>query len=70
MTEKADTDTCALCGTQLSSEGQADDVEPGMRTPCPNPDCPGKWTATEPGGDGGVRTSYDVRGLDGDPVVD
>lgn len=57
-------DSCALCGTTLAAEGGADDVQPGDRTPCPNPDCPGKWTATEPGGDGGVRTSHDVSWLD------
>jgi hypothetical protein len=62
--------TCALCGTTLTAEGQADDVSPVERMPCPNPDCPGKWTATEPGGDGGVRTSYDVGGLRDDASVD
>ena len=62
MAENAD--TYALCGTQLSAEGRADEISPGERLPCPNPDCPGKWTATQTGGERGVRTSYDVSGLD------
>lgn len=58
-----DTDTCALCGSTLEARAASDEVQPGQRTVCSNPDCPGKWTATQPGGEGLVRTSYDVPGL-------
>jgi hypothetical protein len=58
-----DTDTCSLCGSILVAEASSDEVQPGARNVCSNRDCPGRWSATQPGGEGGVRTSYDVPGL-------
>ena len=63
MVEK--TDTCPHCGSVLVSQGNQGQVGLDTRMPCTNPDCPGKWTATEPGGSKGVRQSYDVPGLSG-----
>jgi hypothetical protein len=60
------TDDCSICGRALIPEASSDDVRPDERLVCSNPDCPGRWTATQPGGEGGVRTSYDVPGLAGD----
>lgn len=57
--------TCPHCGSALVSEASPDDVSLDVRMPCANPDCAGKWTATEFGGDDGVRQSYDVPGLRG-----
>ena len=56
-------DTCPHCGNTLLSEVSPDDVGLDVRMPCANPDCAGKWTATEFGGDEGVRQSYHVPGL-------
>ena len=63
MVEKAD--TCPHCGSALVSERNGDVAGPDTRMPCENRDCPGKWTATQFGGDGGVRQSFDVPGLSG-----
>ena len=58
-------DVCSLCGSVLEVEETQEGVVAGLRMPCPNRACPGKWTATEPGG-AGVRASYDVPSLKGD----
>lgn len=64
MAGRADqTDPCPHCGSSLVSEANAGDDALEVRMPCVNPDCPGKWTATEFGGDDGLRPSYDVPGL-------
>ena len=63
-------DACGLCGTTLDAENKPGEGLPDLRMPCPNPDCPGKWGATEPGGEGGVRPSYDVPGLTGADAAD
>jgi len=57
------TDTCGLCGTVLAAEDKPAEGLPDVRMECPNPDCPGRWVPTEPGGEGGVRPSVDVPGL-------
>jgi hypothetical protein len=59
------TDICSLCGSTLVPGASIDDVRPATRTVCSNDGCPGKWSATEPGGEHGVRRSYDVPGLNG-----
>lgn len=56
-------DTCPHCGSTLVSETSTEDVALEVRMPCTNPDCAGKWTATEFGGEEGLRQSYDVPGL-------
>ena len=63
MIEK--TDTCPHCGSALVSERIEDVVGLDTRMPCANRDCAGKWTATQFGGDEGVRQSFDVPGLSG-----
>ncbi len=62
-------DSCPHCGSILASEASPDDVAFELRMPCTNPDCPGKWTATQFGGAEGVRQSYDVPGLSGAAVA-
>lgn len=68
MVEK--TDTCPHCGRALVSESNEDVDGLDTRMPCANPDCAGKWTATQFGGDEGVRQSYDVPGLSGGAASD
>jgi hypothetical protein len=60
-------DVCSLCGTTLRVQDNADDGALNLRLDCPNPDCAGRWTATEFGGEEGMRNSYDVPGLNGPP---
>ena len=67
MAEK--TSNCPHCGSSLVAEANPVDVALAVRMPCENPDCPGKWTATEFGGDDGLRQSYDVPGLSGDAAA-